>query len=249
MPPGVAVCGYISFLMMMMTVVAQLKVICYLLHHKVPFLSSKPGQGRDSEILQMFFLQWTPLSHLYLSLAWWLLSASMVLLTFTAVRKRASPRFIDCFCKWTCVCFVRLLTVHRCHCWVAQVVLDFNTGSLCPPGASRHHLWHPGPSRLIQCILQWPQFLLWEKGVHTLEIRVPAGRGGWPPTCLPRMPAFPGRQVQGGHSPRRSAHCCGVSLPLGLSLNKVRRCTCVWSHTCTHLDIYFCATLVPPLAA
>ena len=56
MPPGVAVCGYISFLMMM-TVVAQLKVICYLLHHKVLFLSSKLGQSGDSEILQMFFLR------------------------------------------------------------------------------------------------------------------------------------------------------------------------------------------------
>ena len=114
MPPGVAVCGYISFLMMM-TVVAQLKVICYLLHHKVLFLSSKLGQSGDSEILQMFFLRWMPLSHLYLSLACWRLSASIVPLTFTAVRKRASPQFIDCFCK------CRLVSA-LFACWQSSVV-------------------------------------------------------------------------------------------------------------------------------
>ena len=44
-------------LMLMTAVVAQLKPICRLLHRKVPFLSSKPGWGGNSEILQMFCLR------------------------------------------------------------------------------------------------------------------------------------------------------------------------------------------------
>lgn len=148
---------------------------------------------------------------------------------------------------WTCICFVRLLTVHPCHCCAARCpgfqhrepVPSWRVPSppLAPQAFQAHPVCSPGAS--VPSV--------GKRHLHTRGLS--AGEGG-------RLPVCPGcsiswEQVQAGRSPwhevRSLLRGAAASGPVPGQTQQVH--VCVLSHTCMHLDVYVYATLVPPFAA